>query len=76
MLKYLNEDDATWFCGIVRQPLGDKQENDFFPLWLHVFFPIVYIDQWRDGGYTGDDFAGNIYFRLFPFVWLSFGYEC
>ena len=75
MLIFLREDGTTWFSGIERKPLGDKQEEDYFPLWLHIFFPIVYIDQWRDGGYSGDDFAGDMYFRLFPFCWLKFSYE-
>lgn len=77
MLKYLNEDGTpTWFNGISIRPLGDKTKDDIFPIWLHVFFPIVYVNQWRDGGYTGDDFAGDLYYRLLPFVWLRFGYEC
>ena len=75
MLIFLNEDGATWFSGIERKPFGDKQEEDYFPLWLHVFFPIVYIDQWRNGGYSGDDFAGDMYSRLLPFWWLKFSYE-
>lgn len=77
LLKYLNADSIpTWFCGFSRKPFGEKSKDDVFPFWLHVFFPFIYVNQWRDGGYTGDDFAGNLYIRLFPFVWLEFGYEC
>lgn len=76
MLKYHNKECSTWFCGFSKEPFGDKIEDDVFPFWLHVFFPFVYVNQWRDGGYTGDDFAGSLYIRLFPFVWLEFGYEC
>lgn len=76
LLKYLNDDCATWFCGITNHPCGCKTKEDSFPLFLHIFFPFVYVHQWRDGGYTGDDFAGDLYFRLLPFVWLKFGYRC
>lgn len=66
-----------WFNGIESQPKGRKQEIDGdYPILLKILSPFVYVWQYRDGGYTGDDFAGNLYFRLFPFVWLSFGYEC
>lgn len=78
ILKYNSVDCFIWFNKIVKEPPGEaeKQPDDVLPRWLALFFPFVYIWQYRDGGYTGDDFAGAIYYRLFPFVWLEFGYEC
>lgn len=76
ILKYNAEDGGCfWFNGIVHKPHGVKQIEDVFPFWLRLLFPIVYVYQWRDGGYSGDDYAGNLYYRLCPFVWLDFGYE-
>lgn len=77
ILKVESENCCIWFGGITNHPRGQKQDNDGdYSLLFRLYFPFVYVWQHTDGGYTGDDFAGVIYFRLLPFVWLSFGYEC
>lgn len=77
ILKVESENCCIWFGGITTSPRGEKQRIDGeYSLLFRLYFPFVYIWQHTDGGYTGDDFAGVMYFRLFPFVWLSFGYEC
>ena len=77
ILKVEEENCSIWFGGVTTSPRGRKQKIDGdYSLLFRTFFPFVYVWQYRDGGYTGDDFAGNLYFRLFPFVWLAFGYEC
>lgn len=36
----------------------------------------VWVNQTRNGGYTGDDFAGDIYVKLNDKEWLTWGYDC
>lgn len=68
--------DAFWFTGISLKPFGQFQwQSSDFPLYLRLLCPCVFVNQWRDGGYSGDDFAGTMYFFFFG-VWLTFNYEC
>lgn len=73
LIKYILEVESDscciWFNGITTQPKGKEcRNNGDYSLLFRIFFPFFYVWQWRDGGYTGDDFAGNLYIRLFPFV--------
>lgn len=45
---------------IVDSYKGDKEDEEEFCGSLD----FIYIDQWRNGGYIGDDFAGDIYIPL------------
>ena len=51
--EYLNK------CVLVDTPKGDYQSEEEFPL-----LGGVWVDQWRNGGYTGDDFAGDLYVKI------------
>lgn len=78
-LQAFNDDMAAYFEGITTKPKGDKQKahyNYYLPLFLQPFFLKEWCDQWRNGGYTGDDYAGHIYIKIFPFVYLKFRYQC
>lgn len=49
-------------CGgfsIVDEPKGSYQTEDW-----GIIIPGVWVDQWRNGGYTGDDFAGDVYVKI------------
>jgi hypothetical protein len=35
-----------------------------------------WVDQWMNGGYTGDNFAGDIYIQLKENLYLKAGYVC
>lgn len=77
ILKQERKDVDAHFLGIVRKPVGESVKCDTdAPFLFRLFFPSVYVWQHTDGGYTGDDFAGVIYYKLFPFVWLAFEYSC
>ena len=77
ILKVESENCSIWFAGLSKCPCGEKQKIDGdYSLLFRIFFPFVHVWQYCDGGYTGDDFQGNLYFRLFPFVWLVFSYQC
>lgn len=70
--KYVN----IWFCGISFRRRGKKQYNgNEYPFLLRLFFPFVYVYETENGGFSGDFFAGTIYYRIFPFVYLVFDYE-
>ncbi|MBW2969442.1 hypothetical protein KY314_05020 [Candidatus Woesearchaeota archaeon] len=67
--EYFEESGGNNFSfKIVNEPTGNKQEE-----WDGFF---VWVDQWRDGGYTGDDFAGYCYFKLNNGKYLKWEYEC
>lgn len=53
---------------IVDEPKGNKQEEE-----KGMF---VYVDQWQNGDYSGDDFAGDCYFKLNNGKYLKWGYSC
>lgn len=38
--------------------------------------PGYWVDQWCNGGFTGDDFAGDIYIQLKENLYLRAGYTC
>lgn len=70
-LKRINEDESGACFGaegylIVDEPLGTKQDIDP-KLELpkeYAFLIHEYCDQWRNGGYSGDSFAGDLYYPL------------
>lgn len=68
---------SVCFLGIGQPPKGTKQDCELqLPFWLRLFFLKEWCHQWRNGGYTGDDYAGTLYYKLLPFVYLKFNYEC
>lgn len=79
LLNALAENMTVSFVGIVNHPIGEKQNSDiiyYLPIWLKPFFLKEWCDQWRNGGYTGDDYAGHLYYKILPFVYLKFEYQC
>lgn len=79
LLEALAEEMTVCFSGIVHKPVGEKcssEVTEYLPFWLKPFFLKAWCNQWRNGGYTGDDFAGSLYFRILPFVYLKYEYQC
>lgn len=79
LLEALAEEMSVIFSGIAFKPIGEKCRSEvaeYLPFWLKPFFLKAWCNQWRNGGYTGDDFAGTLYFRILPFVYLRFEYQC
>ena len=59
-------------CGLyelVKKPKGNFQEEDWGP------FSYLYVDQWQDGGITGDSFAGDIYIPMKDGQYLKVKYQ-
>lgn len=80
-----SEDHQFYGYKIVDKPLGDKQnfyhevldENDN-PIEIPEEFKYIdheYCYQWLNGGYEGDDFAGELYFPLPNGQYLECHYE-
>lgn len=58
------------FWSFTGEPCGSPQNESY------GLIKQFWVDQWRDGGYTGDDFAGDIYIKLKDKKFLKMGYEC
>ena len=64
----------------VWKPKGTKQEfedecYDDIPT-AYKFLTYEYCDQWRNGGYSGDDYAGHIYYPLPDGKFMKVYYSC
>ncbi len=65
---------------IVDKPKGTKQEfedecYDDIPT-AYKFLTYEYCDQWRNGGYSGDDYAGHMYYPLPDGKFMKVYYSC
>ena len=54
---------------IVKKPEGDKQNSDESSL-------KVWVNQTCNGGYTGDDFSGDIFIKINDNLYLRWIYWC
>lgn len=69
--KYLTDDLAIHFkIEIVSSPKGRRQKEDDTEI-----FTEIHVDQTTNGGYSGDDFAGDIYAKT-SVGWLKIPYSC
>ena len=53
----------------VESPNGEYQDESY------GVFQNIHVDQWQNGGYSGDDFAGDIYAQVGD-RWLKIPYHC
>ncbi len=72
LVEYLEMEDCYYSPSIVDKPKGEKQiitdsEGDLLK--------EEWVNQTTNGGYTGDDFAGTIYFKLSEGRYLEFHYS-
>lgn len=74
ILRYEENYALVVFEGIAKQPQGKKQ-NYNAPLYLNWYFKDIWIDELYNGGYSGDVWGGAMYFKLFPGMYLVFGYS-
>lgn len=59
--------DYTWNFEIVNKFRGEKQTEGGL---------VVYINQTTNGGYTGDEFAGEAYIKIGRNRFLKYNYVC
>jgi hypothetical protein len=67
--EYLEYEDCYFSPKIVDKPKGELQTVEDGEL-----IKEEWVNQTTNGGYTGDDFAGTIYFKLSEGRYLEFGY--
>ena len=63
------ESEGYGLFELVKKPTWKKQTEDWGA------FDHIYVDQWMNGGMTGDDFAGDIYIPLKENLYLKVRYE-
>lgn len=68
--EYIDECGYTCEFGIVDSHGGHKQDEGDFA------FKFLYINQTCNGGYTGDDFSGEMWIPLKRGKYLHFHYSC
>ena len=69
LLELAEESEVCGKFDIVKVPKGDYQEED----WGTI--NGLWVDQYRNGGCTGDEFAGNIYVELKKGKYLEMNYS-
>lgn len=72
LLVFLEEGgDVMGAWEIVKEPKGEYQEEDYGEI-----IKGQWVDQWRNGGMEGDDFAGDIYIEIKKDKYLKMYYSC
>lgn len=67
--EYIAESEITTDFAIVDEHRGHKQECTGYA------FRYIYLDQYSNGGYSGDDFAGWVWIPLPGAKFLKFHYS-
>lgn len=61
----LEESSGGWKFEIVDKPMGQNQDHEDCEFW---------VDQTTNGGYSGDEFAGDCYFKIGENKYLRWNY--
>lgn len=69
LIEIIDDSGFTHDFTIVNKPGGKYQAEEFKTI------PGIYVDQYRNGGMTGDDFAGYCYVQLEENKFIKFHYE-
>jgi hypothetical protein len=69
LIEVIEDSGFTHGFTLVKTPGGQYQNEDFKTI------PGIYVDQYRNGGMTGDDFAGYCYVQLKENKFIKFHYE-
>jgi len=69
VLDYMEDCEYTYEFSIVDTPTGTRQSEGYR-------FSYVYLDQYSNGGYSGDDFARVICIPIRGGLYLKFHYSC
>jgi hypothetical protein len=66
---FLEDQEYAHDFSITDKPVGNRQKEDYR-------FAHSYIDQYSNGGYSGDDFAGQACLPIRGGLYFSFHYSC
>ena len=69
ILDFLEDQDYMHDFSIINKPVGKRQKEDYR-------FAHSYIKQYSNGGYSGDDFAGQACLPIRGGLYFSFHYSC
>lgn len=69
--EYIKDCENTFGFCFVSEPIGDYQEEGY--QYEHI--EGVYVNQTRNGGMTGDEFAGTICIEISEGEFLKFEYN-
>jgi hypothetical protein len=69
LMECIEESEVRGKWAIVRKPCGDYQRENYGVI------KGIWVDQYVNGGYTGDNYEGNIYIKLKESRWLMMGYS-
>lgn len=69
VIDCIMESEGHGLYELTKTPGGHKQGED----WGE--FDHIYVDQWQDGGMSGDDFAGDIWIPLKKDLYLKVTYQ-
>ena len=70
--EYLEECDNTSQYNLTNDSPNDKHKQDESDYEL---IKVVWVNQYRNGGYTGDNFAGQIWIKITNEKYFTFHYE-
>ncbi len=69
IIDFLEDQDYMHDFSITDKPIGQRQKEDYR-------FAHSYIDQYCNGGFSGDDFAGQACLPIRGGLYFSFHYSC
>jgi hypothetical protein len=69
IIEFLEDNDFTHNFAITDKPAGKRQKETYR-------FSHSYIDQYSNGGFSGDDFAGQASLPIRDGLYFSFHYSC
>lgn len=72
LLTYVENLDDWHLMGIASRPSGKKADDN--SEYLPSYIEEEWVNQYQDGGYSGDDYAGYTYLKLADDAWLMFNY--
>ena len=71
LMEYLESLDNWEFQGIENEHGGHKEHLDFSLPWTNY----EYVNQYENGGYGGDSYAGHVWLPIAKKVYLKFHYS-
>jgi len=69
IMDFLEDQDYIHDFSIIEKPVGQRQKEDYR-------FAHSYINQYSNGGISGDDFAGQACLPIRGGLYFSFHYSC
>lgn len=69
IMDFIEDQDYMYDFSIIDKPVGNRQKENYR-------FAHAYINQYSNGGISGDDFAGQACLPIRGGLYFSFHYSC